>query len=402
MPKSIRPCRNGVYRRRCYHNACRPTHQAPLPIGLSLKKMDQSDLTVNRTDAMILIREATKEDNDDLLTLTRQTPMHGIISLRIDREPDFFSLLKRRGAYKVFTAVSHDQLLGAVSISYQEVWINGHRKQVGYIGDMKVHPDFRGSFLAFRLMAELYKYLLTETPDLVLCLTARGNHEVETLLEGRLGLPGFCHVGHFKVYEMLPSPRRKTNATYRVAKVEENDLGQVCLLLNEYYKNYQVAPVIEPHHLTSTVIGAVYQKGEMIGAICLTDTDQDRQNVVMAIPIGIKLALSCLRFASLFFPLGKFPGVGDPIRMLYIKYIGFREGHDKAFDLLIQFARNVAYQQHYAFLTIGLYERDKLMERFKKYPKFSFTSNLFALDLKRNDLLRSIETGLFYEDFSLI
>ena len=44
------------------------------------------------------IREATPEDNNQLLDLTSQTPMQGFLSLRIDRNPDFFSLLELRGA----------------------------------------------------------------------------------------------------------------------------------------------------------------------------------------------------------------------------------------------------------------------------------------------------------------
>ena len=43
------------------------------------------------------IREAVETDNEALLALTRATPMDGTISLRIDRDPDFFALLRLRG-----------------------------------------------------------------------------------------------------------------------------------------------------------------------------------------------------------------------------------------------------------------------------------------------------------------
>ena len=41
-----------------------------------------------------IIRDATPKDSGKLLELTALTPMKGTIGLRIDRQPDFFSLLR--------------------------------------------------------------------------------------------------------------------------------------------------------------------------------------------------------------------------------------------------------------------------------------------------------------------
>ena len=47
----------------------------------------------------MVIRKALNGDSEALIELTRLAPMKGRISLRIDRKPDFFSLLKERGDY---------------------------------------------------------------------------------------------------------------------------------------------------------------------------------------------------------------------------------------------------------------------------------------------------------------
>jgi predicted N-acetyltransferase YhbS len=103
----------------------------------------------------IEIRQADEADNEGLLTLTRITPMAGAISLRIDREPDFFALLRLRGRSKVFVAARGRQVIGCVSVALRTAYISEVPETIAYIGDMKVHPSFSGSCVAVRLIKDL-------------------------------------------------------------------------------------------------------------------------------------------------------------------------------------------------------------------------------------------------------
>src|SRR5580698_2361018 len=53
----------------------------------------------------IEIRPATQADNEGLLALSPATPMARTIALRIDRDPDFFALLRMRSESIVYVAV---------------------------------------------------------------------------------------------------------------------------------------------------------------------------------------------------------------------------------------------------------------------------------------------------------
>src|SRR3984957_8348684 len=83
------------------------------------------------------IREAGEADNEGLLTLTRITPMAGTISLRTDREPDFFALLRLRGKSKVFVAVRGREVVGCLSVALRTAYISAVPQTIAYIGDMK-------------------------------------------------------------------------------------------------------------------------------------------------------------------------------------------------------------------------------------------------------------------------
>ena len=66
---------------------------------------------------MIEYRLANKSDNIKLLELTSSVSMDGDISLRIDRNPDFFKILELRGESLVVIAEENQKIIGAVCSS---------------------------------------------------------------------------------------------------------------------------------------------------------------------------------------------------------------------------------------------------------------------------------------------
>jgi hypothetical protein len=87
---------------------------------------------------MITYRLATHNDNQQLIELTASSGMPGEISLRIDRKPDFFSLLNMRGETKVFVALEDDKIIGSLCVSLQQVYVGGEIFPFYYVGDLKV------------------------------------------------------------------------------------------------------------------------------------------------------------------------------------------------------------------------------------------------------------------------
>ena len=163
--------------------------------NLHVPSMPFTELSRNRME----IRQADEADNEGLLNLTRMTPMAGTISLRIDREPDFFALLRLRGKSKVFVAVRGRQIIGCVSVALRTAYVSGLPETVAYLGDMKVHPDFSRRLVAGRLLKALEADMRLSKIDLGFCVAADGNHRVMPLFDGRLGMPRWIPVGRFLV-----------------------------------------------------------------------------------------------------------------------------------------------------------------------------------------------------------
>src|SRR5882757_7800047 len=110
---------------------------------------------------MIRYRLATHPDNLQLLELTAATSMQGDISLCIDRQPDFFKLLEKRGETKVFIALEDEKIIGSLSVSCQLVYVGGDVMPVRYIGDFKVYESYRNKGVGLMLCNEMADWVIS-------------------------------------------------------------------------------------------------------------------------------------------------------------------------------------------------------------------------------------------------
>ena len=368
---------------------------------------------MNSPTTMVTVREAATKDNRDLLALTRSTPMEGVIRLRIDREPDFFRLLNMRGQGKVFVAIVDQSVVGCISVAYRCVFVHGRAQRIGYIGDLKVHPSFAGSRVVLRLMQTLFDYTLRQDVDLYFCVIASGNERTFSLLQGRFGIPKFEPVGKFVVYEILPSPIRTSKKFYEIAEADEDDIDEVCALVNEYNKSYQFAPLVTEGELHSFTDSAASESpmrmfiarndGMIRATVCSFDADHVKKNVVISMPVILRLAVNALQFSNKIVPFFAVPTIGKAVRMFYLRNVAFQHGYQDALRMLLQTVRNEAFHQKYSFVAIGIHERDPLKFLVRGLLRFTFVSHGFAASLRNDrDSLAKIVSGIPMEDYALV
>lgn len=94
------------------------------------------------------VRLATRDDNDALVRLMREVPMHGLVSLAQDRSPDFFAADRTHAPGLAETGIAIDEGTGqAVAcgtyVMRDAWWPDGERRPVGYLFDVRVRPSHR-------------------------------------------------------------------------------------------------------------------------------------------------------------------------------------------------------------------------------------------------------------------
>jgi len=364
------------------------------------------------TSDRIEIREATDADNEALLALTRATPMSGRIALRIDREPEFFALLRARGEAVVYVATHDHEVIGCLSAAIHTAYIQGTLEKIAHVGDMKVHPAFRGKRVTLRLIAALQTRLQIEGVDVCFSLVADGNKPVMTIAEGKHGTPAQVPLGRFFVDELIPSRFRRKSRKYLIEAACKRDLPEVAEILDRLSRKRNFAPPILLEELEKCLapggpeafrqMMVAREAGRVVATLTVEDTRTLRQNVLVGLPLSLRVALPILRALAFPIPGLSVPHLGGQVSMLYVRLMACAESCEEALRALISEARALAYSHRFTFLSVGLHERDPLRLVVGGIPRFTFTSRSMATSAITPDRVKSLVDEIPYEDFALV
>ena len=350
---------------------------------------------------MIYYRLATFEDNKQLLELTSSLWMPGKMALRIDRNPNFFELNKLRGRTNVYVAIEDHSIVGSICVSHEKVYINKEQYSLYYISDFKVAQTHRNRGIGFQLTNEVVNYLETENADFAFLNVSKGNKRPFIFFSDRAQYPDFENIGLFKIFQFIGFNKKNFKSKYNIKLTEGN--SEILEFLNDYYSRHELANVITKEKIQGTQLFEVRQKTELIAAMCLIDTMEMKQNVVIKMTWYLKFLVSFINGISSIFKMSKLPKENEPVNMLYIKYLAVKT-YDKALIAsLISHARQCAYQKSYSFVSLGLHERDPLIKNLPNILKFTFNSIGMLVSLKRSqELMEKVQKGVPYKDYSIV
>ena len=145
---------------------------------------------------------------DQLIELTAATGMTGETALRIDRNPDFFKLLDKRGESRVFLALDENKVIGSLCDSLQQVYVGGQVLPLHYIGDFKVAASHRNRGIGFQLCNELANDIVPKGADLAFLNVSKGNSKPFTFFKNRPNIPDFDNIGIFKIHQFIGRRKR--------------------------------------------------------------------------------------------------------------------------------------------------------------------------------------------------
>jgi hypothetical protein len=106
---------------------------------------------------VIALALATNEDDAGIRRLLASTPMPGRIRVRFEREPSYFAGCAPDT--QVLVARDGSKVVGVACRTIQRLYVNGAAEDVGYLGQLRVDPAYRGQLLTargYRVMRELH------------------------------------------------------------------------------------------------------------------------------------------------------------------------------------------------------------------------------------------------------
>ena len=315
------------------------------------------------------VREATIGDNHGLLALSASCSMRGDISLRIQREPDFFALNRLEGGdSRVWVIDAPDRLAGCIATSFRDVYIHGVPMRTGYVGDLKVHPLYRNTLTADSLCNHAgaqMDQLLSGTPTLVTVLA--GNRAMEKRLPGPRGVPAFDWIATIRSHSIPILWKRQLNdhSTIKIERAKWSDLDQMVRLWSRVGPSRQFAPAFDANSMAewirlapgleiSSYLVARSCAGEILGFIALWDQNSFKQmyverysrqmSVIAAISNAIAPRLGGARLAE----------PGEQMKYQTAAHVCVRSETPEVLRSLVIAAHNQLRNTGYAFFNIGL------------------------------------------------
>lgn len=350
---------------------------------------------------MITYRLATVSDNQNLLDLTSSTPMSGEIVLRIDRNPDFFGLIKMRGESKVFVAIENKVVIGSICVSLEYIFVGQKKYPLYYISDFKVALGHRNMGIGLELTNKVTEYLESVGADLAFLNVSKGNARPFVFFNNRPNYTDFENIGLFHIYQFIGLKTRNQNGKYNIEYSYVTD--EIIDFLNTFYKAYELGGVITKEKLEETSVFSVRQEKKLLAVMSIVDTMRLKQNVVLKLPWHFKFPLRLINACSTLLKVSKMPKEHEPIRMLYIKYLAVNEYDTGLIGSLLKKAKNMAFEKSYSFVSIGLHEKDPLIKCISGFIKLRFSSVGMLVSMKNNaELMQQVKQGIPFKDYSIV
>ncbi|MBM3266420.1 MAG: hypothetical protein FJZ01_02125 [Candidatus Sericytochromatia bacterium] len=335
-----------------------------------------------RSSAGLTFDLAAPADEPELRRLMRECHLEGEITLAVEREPDFFLGQTIEGpAHQTLVARDPEgRIAGMGSRSVREVWIDGHPRRMGYLGQLRLEPAYRG---LPRIMRSGWKLLrrLHEEGDVPFYLTSisETNAAARRLLEA--GLPGFPT--YRPVAELatlvVSTGRGATVPGTEVTQAEAGDLAEIAELLARYHSAHQFAPIWTAEDLANPerVRGLVpedfllvRQAGRLVGCAALWDQRAYKQVRVHGYASHLGRWRPALDLASRMVGLPPLPRPGEPLEMAYLSHLAADREAVEVYLALIGAARARAAGRGLASLALGLSAGSPLLAALRQRLRF--------------------------------
>ncbi len=315
------------------------------------------------------IREAEPSDNERLIGLARECPMRGIVTLYVDRAPDFFFLNRLQGdEWRVYVAEENGELIGSLSVAYRQAFVEGRPCRIAYLSDVKILPKYRGSTVAYRLLAAMFDAERSNDFDYFVCSALEGNTTVTTLFQGRTGFPSLHPVGVVHVVNNIPTRLPGRNNRTKVRRAADGDVEKIVVLLNKFHRSQQFAPVFSPDSFlsmirTSTGLSLndyfLVEEGDSISAVASCwDQAASKRLVIERHSATTQALVLASRIGSAFGIIPRLPGPHQPLRVLQVRHVAFAERNKEAARGPISFLLDRGEREGYHIVQIALSHED--------------------------------------------
>jgi hypothetical protein len=339
----------------------------------------------------LAIQLATPADDEAIRQLLRREPMPGRIRVTYRREPEFRLGCEVTGDdCQVLVARRQDngEVVGVASRSVRRVFVNGREQRLGYLGQLRIDPRFRGRWLVSRGFAQLQELHQRDPLPGYLVSIVDGNREATgVLVERRRRIfPEFHAVAEYRTLAIGICRAKAAGSTgVEIASPRANELRQVADFLRangprrQFYPTWTEAGIAR---LSALGLGLddlriARRGGEIVGIAGLWDQSAYKQTVVHGYSGWLKTAAPLYNLGAACLGRATLPRPGEQLHNAYLSMVAVTGDDAAVFRALLRDLYNLAQARGFAYLLAGFDARDPLLEVASEYSHVVYPSRLY-------------------------
>ncbi|MCH7851127.1 MAG: GNAT family N-acetyltransferase, partial [Nanoarchaeota archaeon] len=271
---------------------------------------------------------ASREDDYAIRECLRNNEMPGQISIAFETEPSYFDALSVQGSESQVMVGRSDEgeIMGFGTRSFKSAYVNGKVIDIGYLGGLRVRPEFRngiGLVKAYRYLRELNDdgrvpfYLTTIIED---------NFEARHFLEsGKMGLPNYHQLDVLSTFMIKPR-KKEPEGLIEIVGGDSFDIEEILEFVNDEGSNKQFSPHYDISDFKGDRFRGLSQSdfyvavdgGEIMGTLARWDQESFKQTRIVGYDAKLSFARPFINAISRFSNIPNLPPVGNIINYSYL------------------------------------------------------------------------------------
>lgn len=300
--------------------------------------------------------------------------MRGAVGYTLEREPDFFALTKLQGSAGSRVAMipkDHDAI-AMVMMAPMRAWVGGRMVQSAYLGDLKVHPDYRKAGAAGRILRFAVDALRREQILLSSFLVLGGNPMLQLMEngEGRFELQKLRSIRNFL---MLFGSARGTRPEVTVSAATSEAIPEMIELWNRVNGRRSFAPVLDDELFarwtSSSVTLADFRiarrEGRIVGFAAAWDSSDIKQIRLLRLSPFLRASSMLYNALAPVLRRPRFPRSGQQLRFLYVAHACAERADD--LEALLAHIHDEHRRAGYLYMDLALDRADPLVPAVKRF-----------------------------------
>ncbi len=282
----------------------------------------------------VVFRKAVDHDDEALKTALRDNAMDSWVRLSFEREPSYFDgeALMGPSSYTVIACDRHqaEMMVGMYSCTFLPVHINGVVARLGYLGGLRVNPQYRHKIRILKGGFASMPALIPKLGNLPFWFTSIASENVlarRVLETGLKGMPIYQAVGEV---ETLAINTQQGRLSGLLQQATHADIPTLVAFFNQQAARYQFSPVLTEQWLLDLSgdnglrladFWLLKNGAQLCGCLAIWDQRAFKQTVAR----GYQFPINVLRGAYNVFAgitgRVRLPAVGEQLAQVFLAFV---------------------------------------------------------------------------------